>query len=272
MILKGDDILLVYVYKHFGNNQAALRMDEDGETILLNAYFPLGFAYWYEDILRTIPFKREDYDKHKPLQELLTELDLNKESFWGLTLYLYDFITDACKNLLSPQKNHRDIYNEFVAFMRENHSEVNSITFETASKKKITLTDPLLLDVLRMEFELQNFTSKQQAEFEKEYHTLSAAEKADSRRKTSYFFAHHLSLFLQIDGISNVKRRDKAQISNKEKELILCLLYVCKFSDNPENYLDLGYYNKLMKDFKDQSMNMSNKYGLEISLDWRFPE
>jgi hypothetical protein len=27
-----------------------------------------------------------------------------------------------------------------------------------------------------------------------------------------------------------------------------------------------------MKDFKDQSMNMSNKYELEISMDWRFPE
>ena len=272
MALKQDNPLLAYVFQHFAKYQAVVETDEDGFTYLINSWYPMGFAHWYEDIVKSIPFKREDYDKHENLQKLLTELDLNKESFWGLILYLYDFVTDACKNLLSPQKNHRDIYNEFVAFMRENHSEVNSITFETASKKKITLTDPLLLDVLRMEFELQNFTSKQQAEFEKEYHTLSAAEKADSRRKTSYFFAHHLSLFLQIDGISNIKRRDKAKISNKEKELILCLLYVCKFSDNPENYLDLGYYNKLMKDFKDQSMNMSNKYELEISLDWRFPE
>ena len=96
---------------------------------------------------------------------------------------------------------------------------------------------------------------------------LSAAEKADSRRKVSYFFARQLILFLQIEG--TIKRRGKATISNKEKELILCLLYVCKFADNPENYLDLGYYNKLMKDFKDLSMNMSHKYELEIHFDWR---
>lgn len=162
MALKQDNPLLAYVFQHFAKYQAVVETDEDGFTYLINSWYPMGFAHWYEDIVKSIPFKREDYDKHENLQKLLTELDLNKESFWGLTLYLYDFITDACKNLLSPQKNHRDIYNEFVAFMRENHSEVNSITFETTSKKKITLTDPLLLDVLRMEFELQNFTSKQQ--------------------------------------------------------------------------------------------------------------
>ena len=41
-----------------------------------------------------------------------------------------------------------------------------------------------------------------------------------------------------------------------------------QIADNPENYLELGYYNKLMKDFKGLSMNMSHKYELEIHAGW----
>lgn len=77
------------------------------------------FVYWYEYILKSIPFKREDYDKHENLQKLLTELDLNKESFWGLTLYLYYFITEVCKNLLSPKRT-TGIYTMSFVFMRGN--------------------------------------------------------------------------------------------------------------------------------------------------------
>ena len=208
MVLTRDDSLLAYVFLYFGNYQAITETDEDGNTFLVNTWYPVGFAHWYEDILQSIPFKKEDYDRHERLQELLEELNLNKESFWGLVLYLYDYVTDACKNLLSPQKTHKEILNEF----------------------------------------------------------LSAADKADSRRKTSYFFAQSLAAFLQIPGISSAKRRQGANLSNKEKELILCLLYVCKFADNPENYLDLGYFNKLMKDFKGLEMNISHKYELEIPI------
>lgn len=269
MALQENDILLQYVKLHFGKNQAALEMDEEGRTYLLNAYYPVGFANWYEDILRTIPFKREDYDKHERLQELLTDLGLDKDAFWGLALYLYDYVTDACKNLLSPNKTHIEKFNEFLDSIKANPN-VTSITFETSDKKKIVLSDALLIDVLSMEFKIENFTPAQKMQFENDLIPLSPSEKADSRRKTSYFFAYHLSSFLQIEGVSNIKRRNKAQLSNKEKELILCLLYACKFADNPENYLDLGYYNKLMKDFKDQRMNMSHKYDLEIPYDWTF--
>lgn len=271
MILDIDNPLLAYVLKYFGSYQAILEKDEDGNTYLMNTWYPVGFAHWYEDILKSIPFKKSDYDKHERLQELLTELNLDKDAFWGLTLYLYDFVTDACKNLLSPQKTHIQIYEEFIDFVKSNPN-ITSITFETADKKKITLSDPLLIDILSLEFIPNNLNSSKKMELASGLHTLSPAEKADSRRKTSYFFALQLSLFLQIEGVSSIKRREKANLSNKEKELILCLLYVCKFADNPENYLDLGYYNKLMRDFKDQKMNMSHKYELGMDLSWTFPK
>ncbi len=126
----------------------------------------------------------------------------------------------------------------------------------------------MILDWLAIRLQEEKMSNRQKQRFNSELRPLSAAEKADSRRKISYFFAYQLTQFLQIEGISNIKRRGKATISNKEKELILCSLYVCKFADNPENYLDLGYYNKLMKDFKGLSMNMSHKYELEIHAGW----
>ena len=77
MALKQDNPLLAYVFQHFAKYQAVVETDEDGFTYLINSWYPMGFAHWYEDIVKSIPFKREDYDKHKPLQELLTELDLS---------------------------------------------------------------------------------------------------------------------------------------------------------------------------------------------------
>ena len=266
MMLKLDNPLLTYVLKFFGSCQANVYTDEDGNTYLMNTWYPVGFAHWYEDILKSIPFKRSDYDKHERLQELLTVLNLDKESFWGLILYLYDYVTDACKNLLVPQKTHQETYNEFCEFLEQN-PRIESLTFKAANKKAYTLSDKLILDFLSVYLQKEKMSDRQKQRFNSGLRPLSAAEKADSRRKVSYFFARQLILFLQIEG--TIKRRGKATISNKEKELILCLLYVCKFADNPENYLDLGYYNKLMKDFKDLSMNMSHKYELEIHAGWR---
>lgn len=267
MILDIDNPLLTYVLKYFGSYQAILETDEDGKTYLMNTWYPVGFAHWYEDILKSIPFKRSGYDKHERLQELLTELNLDKESFWGLILYLYDYTTDACKNLLVPQKTHQETYNEFCAFLEQN-PHIESLTFKTTNKKTYTISDKLILDFLAIRLQEEKMSNRQKQRFNSELRPLSATEKADSRRKIGYFFARQLTQFLQIEGISNIKRRGKATISNKEKELILCSLYVCKFADNPENYLDLGYYNKLMKDFKGLSMNMSHKYELEIHAGW----
>lgn len=268
MILRIDDPLLVYVLKYFGSCQAIIDTDEDGNTCLVNTWYPIGFAHWYDDILKSIPFKRSDYDKHERLQELLTEMNLDKESFWGLILYLYDYTIDSCKNILAPQKTHKEIYNELCTFLEQN-PHIGSLIFKTANKKTYTLSDKLILDFLAIYLQEEKMSDLQKRRYHNELRPLSIAEKADSRRKVSYFFAQQLSQFLQIEGISTIKRRRKATISNKEKELILCLLYVCKFADNPENYLDLGYYNRLMKDYQGLSMNVSNKYELEIPFDWR---
>lgn len=267
MALTREDSLMAYVFLYFGKCQAITDTDEYGDTILLNPWYPVGFAYWYEEIVQSIPFKKADYDRHERLQELLGELNLDKVSFWGLVLYIYDYVMDACKNLLAPQKTHQEILNEFLDFLSENSKNIQSITLNTADKS-YTLSDRLILDYLSLNIEEDTMPHHKKYLLHNNLVPLSAADKADSRRKTSYFFAKSLAAFLQIPGISSAKRRQGANLSNKEKELILCLLYVCKFADNPENYLDLGYFNKLMKDFKGLEMNISHKYELEIPIGW----
>ena len=46
MILRIDDPLLVYVLKYFGSCQAIIDTDEDGNTYLVNTWYPVGFAHW----------------------------------------------------------------------------------------------------------------------------------------------------------------------------------------------------------------------------------
>ena len=71
MALTSEDPLMTYVLLYFGKYQAIKDTDEYGATYLVNTWYPVGFAYWYEEILQSIPFKRADYDKHERLQELL---------------------------------------------------------------------------------------------------------------------------------------------------------------------------------------------------------
>ena len=266
MIQSTKDPRLTYVIKYFAEYQAALWADEDGYMELLNNWYPQNFAYWYDEILKAVPFKRADFEKHERLQELIAELGLEKESFWGLLLYLYDYVTDACKNILAPQKRPKEIYDEMLDFLQRNQN-LTSVTFKTEEGKSFTLANKLILKNLSISVSEEDMNPVDRQLYLSDLIPLTPGEKADSRRKASYFFAKSWASFFQIVGIISLKRREKSSISNKEKELILCLLYVCKFADNPENYLDLGYFNKLMRDFKGEEMNHSMKYENPLPLD-----
>ena len=140
MIQSTKDPRLTYVIKYFAEYQAALWADEDGYMELLNNWYPQNFAYWYDEILKAVPFKRTDFEKHERLQELIVELGLDKESFWGLLLYLYDYVSDACKNILAPQKRPKEIYDELQDFLQRNQN-LTSVTFKTEEGKSFTLAN-----------------------------------------------------------------------------------------------------------------------------------
>ncbi len=250
-----------YVRKFYGGLQAAIGTDEDGDTVLYNNYFPGVFLRLYNEIFEYLPFSREHFDKHERLQEIITEFELDKEAFWNLVVYLYDYTSDACQNMLVEQPSSQDIIEE-IARLTDGTKKLTSITIETENKEKITITDPVILKHIEFEFdyvklspiELSTFTSR----------PLKEIDKTDARRKTSYFYAKQLVDFFGLEGFDKIKRRQGASVSNKEKELILSLLYVCKFMDNPESYLDTGYFNKLMKDYSGSKMNMSHRYEFTI--------
>ena len=267
-IQESKDPRMAYVIEYFAKLQAVLMPYEDGYVELLNNWYPQYFAYWYGEIEQAVPFRRTDFEKHERLQELVVELGLNKESLWGLTLYLYDYVSDACKNLLVSQKRPQEIYADLQDFMQKSGG-LASVTFKSATGKSFTLSAKLLLKYLSVSVSEEAMNAVDKQLYLSDLIPLGPGEKADSRRKASYFFAKCWVDFLQIEGVVSLKRRRDSTISNKEKELILCLLYVCKFADNPENYLDLGYFNKLMRDFKGEQMNLALKYeNIPLNLVW----
>ena len=254
-----DDPLMAYVVRYFAEYQAVVLEDEYGDPHLENNWFPAVFAYHYDAIVASVPFMRERYEAHGRLRELLAELALNPESFWGLTLYLYDYVADACQNRLATRKSAKETYQDLRDFLASN-GPMKRITYKAENGKTFTLTDSLLLKYLSLTLAEERMSDFDKYMYDNEVCAVSPADKADSGRKASYFFAQCLRKFLDMKGVSSAKRRQGASISNKEKELILCVLYVCGFASNPENYLDLGYYNKLMKDYEGERMNGSAKY------------
>jgi len=250
-----------YIRNYFANFQAVLTDDEEGKTFLLNNYFPEVFLCLYSSILEKITFTKDDFEKHERLQELLSEFELDKEAFWNLVIYLYDYTSDSCKNMLVEQPSSEDLIQE-LASLTDGKEKLTSITLVTESKKKLTVTDPVILKYLELEFDYSKLTQTELSLFFTRF--LKDADKADARRKSSYFFANQLIKFFGLEQFDKIKRRKGASVSNKEKELLLSLLYVCKFMDNPESYLDTGYFNKLMKDYSGSEMNMSEKYEFTI--------
>lgn len=264
MLSDERDILLDYVQRCYWGVHAKFMEDEEGSIFPTTASYYIAFFHWYNDIVSTVPFKRDDYDNHERLQELLDEFQLDKEKFWYLTLYLYDYITDCCKNLFAELPSGEDKLKEFGDFILEN--EIVSITVTAANKKKKTISGKALTDYITINFDFDKLSLKDKWSFYGR--GLGTAQKEENRRKINYFFAKDMAAFLKLKGITPLKRRAKAAISNKEKELILCLLYICKFADNSENYLDLGYYNGLIKDYKGSTMNWSQKYETKYLVDW----
>lgn len=253
-----NDKTFDYVCKFFGEFQAAIGPDEDGYMILYNGYYPMSFYKTYNDVLKSLPFTRKEFDDHEHLQELITEFELDKEAFWKLVVYLYDYITDACKNTLTPQKSSQEVLDELKE-LNNGEDKFTSITIETKTGKKLTVTDSTILKCLIFDFD---FDRLREWERITTLRPLIESDKEDTRRKAGYFFLEHLVKFFGLDDFPQIKRRKGASVSNKEKELILALLYVCKFMDNPESFLDTGYFRKLKKDYEGSKLNMSNKYEL----------
>lgn len=253
--MKIDDKEMEYVRLFYGKFQAAMGMDEDG-CYLLNNYYPDIFLHFYDSIMESLPFKRQRFDEHDRVKKILKELELDIEAFWNLIVYLYDYTNDACKNLLATQPSSEERLNELADFV--NNNKLTSVTIVTENKKKLTITDPAILKGLDFSFDAEKLSIQDKATFN--LRPCIEMDKEDSRRNISYFFSQHLIQFFGLEQFDKIQRRKGASVSNKEKELILSLLYVCKFMDNYDSYLDTGYFNKLMKDYNGEKMNLSDKY------------
>jgi len=234
--------------------------------------------------MQKTPCSRDEYDKNLEIQKILTKFKLDKDSFWGLILYLYDYVSDAISEKILPVRiapiespeqtseetikevphTHHDNITKFIESMK------GAATINVTSKRGdvFTLQDRYVIKYLN--HLLLEYNNLPLASRDKNIFTKMRFEEADhdsvkerTMREESYHFANMIYSF--VKEVALIDRKRENVITNKEKNLILNLLVL--FGYYEENITkDKRNFDKLMDTFKDKKLPPSIKYTVCIPI------
>ena len=227
------------------------------------------FTQRYNEGKLTGLFKHEDYLKNIEIQELITTLGLDKDKFWLLVLFIYDFSESLCISGIdfSPSPNEQlqqlvDAINSCVTdFNQDSGTTMNKkvkmeIRIEGV-KKPIIINDPTAIHFIadscerRMEddntWNISFMNYQQPLEKSKEF--------KDS--PYIYFFATMILHFFDIQPQIRNLRKKGAKHSLKEMELASRLVHFTKLSTN-KAWLEIE--NDFLKGYLKQYKNLDFPY------------
>lgn len=209
-------------------------------------------------------FKYEDYLKDIEIQELITAFELDKDKFWLLILFIYDFSESLCISGIdfSPSPNEQlqqlvDAVNSCVIdFNQDNGTTMNKkVKLEIhieGIKKTIIINAPsaihFIADSCERRMEDDNtwnipFMNYQQPLEESKTFKFSPY---------IYFFATMVLNFFNKQPKIRSQRKKGAKHSLKEMELVSRLIYLTRLSKN-EAWLEIenDYLKGYLKQYKD---------------------
>lgn len=239
---------------HFCVDEKYLSIDYDDRYIVDFGikYYPCGYidglyptrlpmVYYYEreDILKKIPFKKDDFYKFDILQDSIKELGLNPESLFEFLVFLYGYIDSNAKLRLKKFKTSIDEANEFIL---ENFANSNLRLTLQAGRKKMNITQSECLYALLSAFHPEIVCN---------INTISFDRTEYSIRRRSYMMVKNLEAGLTL----KIKKSENVLYTNKERNFYLRILYLCKYLlGDPTSVCYAGSnsatFNKLMRDFK----------------------
>ncbi len=233
-------------------NKTALkeRIEKD-----LFEYFPLSNVtktfyrrYYWKKL--TNYFTYEKYIKDKEIQMLLDELGLDKDKFWYLVLFAYDYSESLCINGIdvAPSAYEQlqtlisNIYpcvtdfdlNNGITIDREIKIEVRI----TGMKKPIIIDNPTAIYLLVESCERRIEEEQLEDLYIMNYRKPMQESKSLKDSPHIYYFAKMLlNFFDTVESIRN-KRKKGANHSLKEMDIVSKLIYFTKLSSN-KSWLDI---------------------------------
>lgn len=227
------------------------------------------FTRRYNEGKLTGLFKYEDYLKNIEIQELITTLGLDKDKFWLLILFIYDFSESLCISGIdfSPSPNEQlqrfvDAVNSCVTdFDQDNGTTMNKkVKMEIhieGIKKPITINDPTAIHFIvdSCERRMENDNTWNVPFMNYQQPLEKSKEFKDS--PYIYFFATMFLCFFNMQPQIRNLRKKGAKHSLKEMELASRLVHFTKLSTN-KAWLEIE--NDFLKGYLKQYKNLDLTY------------
>ena len=223
-----------YLIKFCDDNFPRFDLEFMGKSALPYLYFKQR-----NEILKSLPFKREHFNSFDILQESIKELNLNANALFEFIAFLYNQIEFTIKTAKDIQelkqrilkKNTRDKLKYFAKTEIEKPIN-NYFTFEITNSYNYNIK------------EYSNFENKKSIEQMYIFNTTY------TNRHKQYMMVKNLEM-----GLPTVIRRNGVQYTNKERDFYLRIIYLCKYLyGNPENVCftkyNSGTFNQLMRVFE----------------------
>ena len=223
-----------YLIKFCDDNFPRFDLEFMGKSALPYLYFKQR-----NEILKSLPFKREHFDSFDILQESIKKLNLNANALFEFIAFLYNQIEFTINTAKDIQELKQCILKKKI------RDELKSIA-------KIDIEKPIKTDITIEITDFYNYNIEDYSNFEnkKSIEQMYIFNTTYTNRHKQYMMVKNLEM-----GLPTVIRRNGVQYTNKERDFYLRIIYLCKYLyGNPENVCFTKYnsatFNKLMRDFE----------------------
>ena len=206
-------------------------------------------------------FTYKEYIKHKEIQELIKNLELNADKFWLLILFIFDYCTSRFYQGITMKLSPLEEMAKLLELISLSGNEM-TLNFKSG-KLKLTIENPDTINF--MAEAIAKLLSESDA---KTLRGLNGREQEDESIsiKESPFIAYFANMFLRFFSTqSHIRDKRKAGAKHLKKETTLTslLIYFTRLSKN-ENWFcpEEKYLNAYLKQYKGYQYpnNISNVY------------
>lgn len=221
------------------------------------------FSKRYNERELTNEFTYEEYLKQEEIQKLLEYFELDKDKFWFMLLFAYDFSESVCLNGIRVADS---AYDQLQRFIETILPHVDSFDPLYGSKLDTQIEMTIRVNGVKGAVKIDSPTAlhfladscKKRIEEEKledtawiQYQVLQSGSNSLKESPTIFFFANMFLKWFNAQENVRSKRKKGAKHSIKERQLVSILIYFTELSSHESWMVDDEYLKSFLKQYKE---------------------
>ena len=255
--------------------------EEETKYVFMGTTVTQEFKKRYNAKVLNVHYTFEKYIQYEDIQNTLEALDIDREKFWYLLLFVSDYIYGSCLEGIKVKETSRVLVEKFMQQIEKNINNKNS---KASFIKPMTLTlklegehhsmkidDPISLDYIHLMYKVVN------EYFSVDFPTILDTQEIDRKGKDTEpntvlvaMFYHLLKSFFKLLPKTNTSKSAKAYstVSLNKTLLISRLVYLTRLStdkrytgvDEKKDKQCPNFIKDQIKSYKDYKILRANKF------------